>query len=125
MAKTAKKYIDTLIYPHGVFIMRYQGKLVDQDVSLIVLGFLGLYVLSNVLLTISLSLTGLDFATAISGAATAIANVGPGIGDTIGPAGNFSSLPGTAKWLLCCGMLLGRLEILTVIVLFQYQFWRG
>ena len=67
----------------------------------------------------ALGLMGLDMATAVSGAATALANVGPGIGDVIGPAGSFASLPDPAKWLLSAGMLLGRLEVMTVLVLFQ------
>jgi trk system potassium uptake protein TrkH len=68
---------------------------------------------------------GLDFLTSASGAATAVANVGPGLGDTIGPAGNFGPLPDGAKWLLSLGMLLGRLELFTVLILFVPRFWRG
>lgn len=123
--KTVNKQLKALIYPHGVFTVRYQGRPVDRNVAITVVSFLVLYVASNAVLTMALSLTGLDFSTAISGAATAIANVGPGIGDIIGPAGNFSTLPGTAKWLLCAGMLIGRLEIMTVILLFRYEFWRN
>jgi len=74
-------------------------------------------------LSIILVLTGLDPITSFTGAITAVSNVGPGLGDTIGPAGNFSSLPDVAKWALAIGMLLGRLEILTVAVLFHPQFW--
>jgi trk system potassium uptake protein TrkH len=73
----------------------------------------------------ALSALGLDYLTAMSGALTALANVGPGLGDIIGPAGNFSSLPDSAKWLLSAAMLLGRLELLTVLVLFTPAFWRG
>ena len=69
--------------------------------------------------------TGLDFVTAVSGAATAIANVGPGLGDIIGPAGNFSTLNDTAKWILIVGMLVGRLELLVVFVVFTSRFWRA
>jgi len=72
-----------------------------------------------------LGMLGLDFLTAISSAATAIANVGPALGPVVGPAGNFQSLPDAAKWLLAGGMLLGRLELFTVIVLFTRSFWRG
>ena len=77
------------------------------------------------LLTLLLSLLGLDLITSLSGAATAVANVGPGLGDIIGPAGNFASLPDSAKWLLSLGMLMGRLEVITVLVLFTPQFWKG
>jgi trk system potassium uptake protein TrkH len=76
-------------------------------------------------IAVALSLTGLDFVTSISGAATAIANVGPGLGDKIGPAGNFAGLNDTAKWILSFAMLLGRLELLVVLTLFTVRFWRG
>jgi len=77
------------------------------------------------LLALGLGMLGLDFMTAISSAATAISNVGPGLGPITGPAGNFQSLPDAAKWLLSIGMLLGRLELFTVLVLFSRDFWRG
>ena len=77
------------------------------------------------MLAAALGLTGLDFVTAVSGAASAIANVGPGLGEIIGPAGNYASLPDAAKWLLSLGMLLGRLELFTVLVLLSRTFWRG
>ncbi|WP_413855785.1 potassium transporter TrkG, partial [Albidovulum sp.] len=76
------------------------------------------------LVAVALSMTGLDFVTAISGAATAIANIGPGLGDIIGPAGNFAPINDTAKWILTGAMLLGRLELLVVLVLFLPRFWR-
>ena len=76
-------------------------------------------------ITIGLGLTGLDFLTAASGAAAAIANVGPGLGPVIGPAGNFASLPDAAKWLLSAGMLLGRLELFTIMVMLMPSFWRS
>ena len=76
-------------------------------------------------LAAGLGLTGLDFITAVSGAASAIANVGPGLGDIIGPSGTYTGLPDAAKWLLCAGMLLGRLELFTVLVLLSRSFWRG
>ena len=72
----------------------------------------------------ALAMLGLDPITALTGAATAVCNVGPGLGPIIGPAGNFSSLPDSAKWLLSFGMLLGRLEIITVLVLVTRAFWR-
>ncbi len=118
------KHLKTLIYPSGVFSSSYQGKPLTSDVTHAVMGFLFLYVFFNVVLTIALTMTGLDFITAISGAATAIANVGPGLGDIIGPAGNFAPLNDTAKWLLCAGMLLGRLEVMTILVLITPGFWQ-
>ncbi len=124
VAKAVSQQTNRLLYPNGVFPIRYQGKPISQSLVNTVLGFCGLYVFFNVLLTLALSLIGLDFETAVSGAATSIANVGPGIGGTIGPVGNFSSLPDSAKWLLCLGMLIGRLEILTVMVIFTPTYWK-
>ncbi len=123
--KAVSQQINKMLYPNGIFPLKYQGKVIDSNLANAVLGFLGLYAISNVLFAIALTAMGLDFETAISAAATAIANVGPGIGDTIGPAGNFASLPDAAKWLLCFGMLIGRLEILTVIVIFTPAYWRN
>jgi len=76
-------------------------------------------------LSVLLGLTGLDFVTSVSGAATAIANIGPGLGEIIGPAGNFAPLNDTAKWLLAIGMLIGRLELLVVFTILTVRFWRG
>lgn len=119
-----QKEVKSLLYPHGVFSIKYEGKPVSAYIIRGVLGFLCVYLTSNMILTVALTFTGLDLVTAISGAATALANVGPGLGDIIGPAGNFSTLPDAAKWLLCAGMILGRLEIMTVLVLFTPIFWR-
>ena len=87
--------------------------------------FFFLFILAFGLLTLVLAAIGLDFVTSVSGAATAIANVGPALGDIIGPAGTFTALPDSAKWVLSVGMLLGRLELLTVLVLFTPGFWRA
>ncbi|MGB0720192.1 MAG: TrkH family potassium uptake protein [Bdellovibrionales bacterium] len=125
VSKILRRQIKKLIYPNGTFSIRYQGRNIDNAVALNVMAFLGLFCASNVVLSVLLALLGLDFETAISGAATALANVGPGIGNVIGPAGNFASLPDTAKWLLCAGMILGRLEIMTIFVLFRREYWRG
>jgi len=89
-----------------------------------VTGFFYLYILCFVLMAILLGLIGLDFDTAISGAATSISNVGPGLGSNIGPAGSFAGLPDMAKWIMCFGMLLGRLELFTVLVVLNPLFWR-
>jgi trk system potassium uptake protein TrkH len=88
------------------------------------MGFFFLFVASFATLALVLAMLGLDFDTAISGAASALANVGPGLGPVIGPEGNYSTLPGAAKWALSGGMLLGRLELFTVLVLFLPRFWR-
>lgn len=110
--------------PHGQFAPRYEGRVVSDEVMSSVMAFLGVFVVTLGLTAVALSMTGLDFVTSISGAATAIANVGPGLGDTIGPAGNFATVNDTAKWILSVAMLLGRLELLVVLVLFLPRFWR-
>ncbi|MCB1784326.1 MAG: TrkH family potassium uptake protein [Alphaproteobacteria bacterium] len=122
--KASDKHIKRLIHPHGVFTVRYQGTPLQNDVIKDVFGFLGLYVLANAFFTLILAWMGLDFETAISAAATAISNTGPGIGNVIGPAGNFAPLPDAAKWILCFCMILGRLEIITVFVLFRPEYWK-
>ncbi|MQX36550.1 potassium transporter TrkH [Roseospira navarrensis] len=113
-----------LLQPHGVFIPHYNKKPIQEGVAEAVMAFFFMYALSVTFLAMLLGMTGLDYVTAVSGAATAISNVGPGLGDVIGPAGNFSTLPDSAKWLLSAGMLLGRLELFTVLVLFVPRFWR-
>lgn len=120
---TANAQIRRLLVPHGVFIPYYNRKAIPETVSEAVMGFFFLYIICFGALAAALAGLGLDFITAISGAATAISNVGPGLGETIGPAGNFSSLPEAAKWLLSFGMLLGRLELFTVLVMFSPAFW--
>ena len=75
--------------------------------------------------TAILGALGLDLVTSLSGAATALTNVGPGLGDTIGPAGNFQPLPDPAKWVLMIAMVLGRLELLSVFVMLSGDFWRS
>ena len=114
-----------LLQPHGVFIPYFNRRPIPEEVITSVLGFVFLYGLCLALLALGLGMLGLDFVTAVSGATTAISNVGPGLGPVIGPAGNFQSLPDSAKWLLSAGMLLGRLELFTVLVLFTPSFWRG
>jgi trk system potassium uptake protein TrkH len=89
-----------------------------------VIAFFGFFVLTLGLVAVALSLTGLDFITSVSGAATAIANIGPGLGDQIGPAGNFATLNDAAKWILAAAMFVGRLELLVVFAVFTVGFWR-
>lgn len=116
--------IKKLLHPHGVFIPYYGGKPLPEGVPSSVMSFFFMYALSFAVLAILLSFVGLDFLTAMSGAATSISNVGPGLGPVIGPTRTFQLLPDSAKWILCGGMLLGRLELLTVLVLFSPDFWR-
>ena len=116
--------IKKVIYPRGVFVIKYEKNNIDDKFMASVISFIYLYIIIFFLLTSILSLTGLDFITAISGAATSISNVGPGLGDVIGPNGNFSSLSNVSKWTLSAGMILGRLELFAILVLFVPSFWR-
>ncbi|MGI9379682.1 MAG: TrkH family potassium uptake protein [Methyloligellaceae bacterium] len=116
--------IKTLIYPSGMFAINYNGHTVSQQVISSVMSFFFLFVLFFLLLSLSLEMLGLDSLTAMSASASALANVGPGLGELVGPNGNFSKLPDAAKWLLSFGMLLGRLELFAVLVLFTPSFWR-
>ena len=113
-----------IIYPRGVFVIKYDKNNIDDKFMSSVISFIFLYIVIFFLLTAILSLTGLDFITSISGAATSISNVGPGLGETIGPNGNFSSLSNPSKWALSLGMILGRLELFAILVLFIPSFWR-
>jgi trk system potassium uptake protein TrkH len=111
--------------PHGVFLPRYDGRKVGEDVMNSVISFFVFFVISLGVLSVALGMTGLDLITSVSGAAAALANIGPGLGDEIGPAGNFAGLNDTAKWMLSLGMLLGRLELLAVYAIFTVSFWRA
>ena len=114
-----------IIYPKGVFIIKYNQSSIDEKFISSIISFIFFYFVIFFILTALLSLTGLDFITAISGAATSISNVGPGLGPEIGPNGNFSSLPDVSKWILSFGMILGRLELFAILVLFLPSFWRN
>lgn len=111
--------------PHGVFVPRFEGRPVGQDVLSSVISFFMFFIVTMGIVAWALALTGLDFITAISGAATAVANVGPGLGETIGPAGNFASLNDAAKWILSSAMLIGRLELMAVYAILTVRFWRA
>ena len=121
---TAVTQVRRLLEPHGVYLAYYNRKPIPEEVSASVMAFFFLYVLSYAVIAIALGLIGVDFLTAASGAATAISNVGPGLGPTIGPSGTFATLSDGAKWILSAGMLLGRLELFTVVVLLLPSFWR-
>ena len=111
--------------PHGIFTPRYDGRPVGPDVLSSVMSFFMFFIVTLGLVSVSLSMTGLDFVTSVSGAGAALANIGPGLGDIIGPAGNFEPLNDTAKWILSIAMLLGRLELMAVYVIFTVTFWRA
>lgn len=120
-----KAQIRRIHTPHGIFQPRYDGKPVSEDVLSSVMSFFVMFVVSLGVLSVLLGMTGLDFITSVSGAASALANIGPGLGSEIGPAGNFSGLNDTAKWMLAAGMLIGRLELLAVYAIFTIRFWRA
>lgn len=119
----AQAQLRSLTYPNGVFTPYYNGRPIPSDVPSAVMSFFYVFVLSYALIAVLLAATGLDYITALSGAATALSNVGPGLGNTIGPGGTFQSLSDPAKWILCFGMFLGRLELFTVLVLLSRKFW--
>ena len=120
-----KNQLKKIIYPRGIFIIKYDKNSVDDKFMSSIITFIYFYFVIFFILTALLSLTGLDFITSISGAATSISNVGPGLGSIIGPNGNFSSLPDISKWILSLGMILGRLELFAILVLFLPSFWRN
>ena len=122
---TAAAQIHRLIQPHGVFVPHFNQRPIDHEVASSVMSFFFLFAVSYAVLALLLGALGLDFVTAVSGAATAICNVGPALGPVIGPSGTFAPLPDAAKWVLSAGMLLGRLELFTVLVLLTPSFWRG
>ena len=122
---TARAQMYKLMHPHGVFIAYYNGRQIPDTVSESVMSFFFLFMASFVVLSILLRLTGMDTVSALSGAGSALSNVGPGLGEIIGPAGNYQSLDDIQKWLLAAGMLLGRLELFTVLVLFLPRVWRS
>lgn len=118
------KQLHLLVHPNAVWTPKYGGRSIDDAMLGSILAFSFVYFATIGLLALGLSFYDLDLVTALTGAATAVANVGPGLGPIIGPAGNFSTLPDGAKWLLSLGMLLGRLEILTMLVLLSPAYWR-
>jgi trk system potassium uptake protein TrkH len=113
------------IYPRGVFPLLYNKEKIGTRFISSVISFIFLYFLIFFIVAMLLSFTGLNFITSISGAATAISNVGPALGEIIGPSGNFKELSGIAKWILSFAMLLGRLEIFTLLILFFPGFWKN
>jgi len=119
-----KANLQQLVHPRAVIKQQYNNHNLDEDIVRSLITFSFFFTITIGVIALGLTLIGLDWVTALTGAATAVCNVGPGLGPIIGPAGNFSTLPDAAKWLLTIGMLLGRLEILTVLVLFTKAFWK-
>lgn len=122
--KTIKTRMKSLMQPHGVFIPRYGEKPINDDMLIGIMVFIGLYFFSAGVLTLILSLFGLDLLTALSGTLTSLSNVGPALGHMIGPDKTFALLPDATKWILSFAMLLGRLEFITVIMVFFPYMWK-
>ena len=120
-----KNQLKKMIYPKGIFVIKYAQNSINEKFIASIISFIFFYFLIFFGLSALLSLSGLDFITSISGAATSISNVGPGLGSTIGPNGNFATLPDISKWILTVGMILGRLELFAILVLFVPAFWRN
>ncbi|SEV99693.1 trk system potassium uptake protein TrkH [Cognatiyoonia koreensis] len=120
-----KSQIRQIHAPHGVFAPRYEGRPIGDDVINSVISFFTIFILTLGVIAVLLGLTGLDFITSVSGAATALGNIGPGLGPEIGPAGNFAGLNDIAKWILLLAMFIGRLEVLVVFTILSVRFWRN
>ena len=120
-----KNQIKKLIYPNSVIISKYNNQKISDNFINSVIIFIFTFLFIFLIISILLSISGLDFITSISGAASSISNVGPGLGDIIGPNGNYKDIPNLSKWILSAGMLLGRLELFAVLVLFFPSFWRN
>ncbi len=125
LVRSMRLVLGRIRHPHRIFRLDYEGRKVQDGVLDGVISYLTMFFVTIAVIAIALSLAGLDFATAASAAITAIANVGPGVGDIIGPAGNFSTLPDNAKWIIAFAMYLGRLEMLTVFVVLTRGYWRN
>jgi trk system potassium uptake protein TrkH len=121
----ARWQVRHLVHPHRMTPPTYNGQPISDEIVRSVLSFFVFHMACFALLSMALSAFGLDFVTSVSGAAQALNNIGPGLGPVIGPAGTYAALPDGAKWLLAVGQLLGRLELLTVLVLLSPTFWRG
>ena len=113
-----------IIYPRAIINLKYNNSKVEDKLIASIISFIYLYILIFFVLASMLTLTGLDFITSISGAASSLSNVGPGLGGEIGPNSNYSGLPDQSKWLLSAGMILGRLEIFAILIIFLPSFWR-
>ncbi|MEL7525330.1 MAG: TrkH family potassium uptake protein [Pseudomonadota bacterium] len=120
---TVRAHLRRMVRPHRIMSEEYAGTRLTPELSFSVLAFLVVYMGSVGIITVALSFFDLDLVTAISAAATSVGNVGPGLGPVIGPAGHFAPLPDGAKWLLSFAMLVGRLELFTVLVLLDPDFW--
>ena len=123
--KYIQLHLKKMLQPHVVLTAKFNGKKVTESTYESVMTFFFLYIITFALSALLLSFSGLDFLTCISASASAISNVGPGLGDIIGPEGNYSSLTNYSKFVLIITMFLGRLEMLTIFVLLLPSFWKN
>ncbi|WP_369405901.1 potassium transporter TrkG [Sneathiella glossodoripedis] len=124
-AKMIRQVVRRQIFPNGIFAEKYDGKKISDGVFTGVASFVFLFMLTFVVFALILMALGMDFESSVSGSAAAITNVGPGIGQIIGPAGNYGDIPELAKWVLSLEMILGRLEIFTLLIFLSPRFWRS
>ncbi len=124
IATFIRNHLKQLRRPHGVFIPMYQGQKISDHLVTSVFSFIGLYLLTVAVLSVLLSLTGFNFINSLSGAVASVGNIGTGLGKTLGPTGDLSSIPLASKIFLMMGMILGRLELLTAIIFLSPSFWR-
>ena len=120
-----KNQIQKLVSPNSVIITKYNSQKISDSFINSVIIFIFTFLFIFLIIAMLLSISGLDLITSISGAASSISNVGPGLGEMIGPNGNYREIPDLSKWILSAGMLLGRLELFAVLVLFFPSFWRN
>ena len=118
-------HLKKMLQPHMVISAKFNGKTVPESTFESVMTLFFIYIITFVISALLLSFSGIDFLTCISAAASAISNVGPGLGDIIGPEGNYSTLNNYSKFVLIVTMFLGRLEMLTIFILFLPSFWKN
>ena len=123
LAKNSFLELKRQLHPSAVIPVRYDGKAVPRDIVFNILAFIIIYLFLFIVGIILVSATGVDLLTSIGAVATCIGNIGPGLG-SVGPVDNFAHLPAAAKWILSFTMLIGRLELFTVLILFTPNFWR-
>lgn len=124
MYLSSMQYLRRKILPHGIFIAKYNGKPLTEEISSGVFVFMAIFLLSFLTSVLLLSLIGLDFITAISASLSSLGNTGVAFGPVIGSQGSFANLPDSVKWILSGNMMLGRLEYMTVFVLLLPLAWR-
>lgn len=124
LARAVRAQLRLMLHPHRMAVIVYEGKTLQDDVVESVISYFFTYVVTFALLSAVVAAFGADFITSITGVAATLGAVGPGLGDIIGPVGNYAPLSDGAKWTLSLGMLLGRLELFTVYMLLTRSFWR-